>query len=99
MPSKEEAALLIGGLFLSDAVCWHLAKGADMDQTFLLPFCFCVGFISGYGVRAVISQYRRRKEGKAREERKAARKAREARLQQSLDRPNRGKRNADANAY
>ena len=54
-----------------------------MDQTLLLLLCVCVGFISGYGVRAMISEHRRREEHKAREARKAARKAREARLQQS----------------
>jgi hypothetical protein len=64
-----------------------------MDRTFLLLLCVCgVGFIWGYGVRAMISEHRRREEHKAREARKAARKAREARLKQSLDRP--GKRSA-----
>jgi hypothetical protein len=45
-----------------------------MDQTFLLLLCVCVGFILGYGVRAMISEYRRRE----------ARKAREARLRNNL---------------
>ena len=38
-----------------------------MDQTFLFVLCVCVGFISGYGVRAMISEYRRREVRKARE--------------------------------
>jgi len=38
-----------------------------MDQTFLFVLCICVGFISGYGVRAMISEYRRREVRKARE--------------------------------
>jgi hypothetical protein len=38
-----------------------------MDQTFLLFFCGCVGFMSGYGVRAMISQRRRREERQIRE--------------------------------
>jgi hypothetical protein len=39
-----------------------------MDQTFLLALCVCVGFISGYGVRAMISEYRRQEVRKARED-------------------------------
>jgi hypothetical protein len=31
-----------------------------MEQTFLLFLCCCVGFVSGYGVRAMISVRRRR---------------------------------------
>jgi hypothetical protein len=38
-----------------------------MDQTFLLALCVCIGFISGYGVRAMISEHRRREVLKARE--------------------------------
>ena len=43
------------------------AKAAYMDQTFLLALCVCIGFISGYGVRAMISEHRRREVRKARE--------------------------------
>jgi hypothetical protein len=46
-----------------------LQRGVDLDQTFLLLLCFCVGFISGFGVRAMISQYRRREARKAYEAR------------------------------
>jgi len=38
-----------------------------MDQTVLLLLCVCVGFISGYSVRALISEYRRRQALEARE--------------------------------
>jgi hypothetical protein len=41
-----------------------------MDQTFLLALCVCVGFISGYGVRAMISERRRRQALEAREVRR-----------------------------
>jgi hypothetical protein len=54
-----------------------------MNQTFLLLLCVCVGFIAGYGVRALISEYRRREARKERE----AREARLQRLRQSLDHP------------
>jgi hypothetical protein len=39
-----------------------------MDKTFLLALCVCVGFISGYGVRAMISEHRMREVLKARED-------------------------------
>jgi hypothetical protein len=53
-----------------------------MEQTFLLFLCCCGGFMSGYGVRAMISKRRRREARRAWEAREAleeARKAREAR--------------------
>jgi hypothetical protein len=38
-----------------------LAYGAgEMGQAFLFVFCGCVGFILGYGVRAMVSLRRRR---------------------------------------
>jgi hypothetical protein len=39
----------------------------DMDQELLLFFCCCVAFMSGYGVRAMISLRRRRLVRKIRE--------------------------------
>jgi hypothetical protein len=50
-----------------------------MDRPIFLLFCFCIGFLSGYGVRAMISLRRRREERKAWEERVEARKADSAR--------------------
>ena len=48
------------------------------DQILLfLVLCFCLGFVSGFGVRAMISQYRRRQAS-------AARKLREAHLARLL---------------
>jgi hypothetical protein len=38
-----------------------------MDQELLLFFCCCVAFMSGYGVRAMISLRRRRQVRKIRE--------------------------------
>ena len=51
---------------------FEAGQGAYMDQTFLLLLCVCVGvgFISGYGVRALISEYRRRQALEAREVRR-----------------------------
>jgi hypothetical protein len=40
-----------------------------MEQTFLLFLCCCVGFMSGYGMRAVISLRRRREARKISEAR------------------------------
>jgi len=40
-----------------------------MEQTFLLFLCCCVGFTSGYGVRAMISLRRRREARKISEAR------------------------------
>jgi hypothetical protein len=40
-----------------------------MDQELLLFFCCCVAFISGYGVRAMISLRHRREARKIREAR------------------------------
>jgi hypothetical protein len=40
-----------------------------MEQTFLLFLCCCVGFMSGYGVRAMISLRRRREARKISEAR------------------------------
>jgi hypothetical protein len=45
-----------------------------MDRPIFLLFCFCIGFLSGYGVRAVISLRRRREERRKWEERLEARK-------------------------
>ena len=42
-----------------------------MDQTFLLLFSCLVAFVSGYGVREIISQHRRREARKAHDEREA----------------------------
>jgi hypothetical protein len=54
-----------------------------MDQTFLLFFCGCVGFMSGYGVREMISQRRRREVRKIREEAERLLEMRAARRTQS----------------
>jgi hypothetical protein len=40
-----------------------------MEQTFLLFLCCCVGFMSGYGMRAMISLRRRRETRKISEAR------------------------------
>jgi hypothetical protein len=40
-----------------------------MEQTFLLFLCCCIGFVSGYGVRAMISMRRRREARKISEAR------------------------------
>jgi hypothetical protein len=45
-----------------------LAYGAgEMGQAFLFVFCGCVGFILGYGVRAMVSLRRRREAREMRE--------------------------------
>jgi hypothetical protein len=47
-----------------------------MEQTFLLFFCCCVGFMSGYGMRAMISLRHRREARKISEARERLMRAR-----------------------
>jgi hypothetical protein len=52
-----------------------------MEQTLLLFLCCCVGFMSGYGVRGMISLRRRREARKISEARERLMRARASRSQ------------------
>jgi hypothetical protein len=75
-PSYAQKTAL-GGSFLfaaGGANQVHLSErsaldGSGMDSTIILFAVFCIGFLSGYGVRALISQIRRQKVRRLRQSR------------------------------